>query len=171
MIKQWRKTVHRTLPEHHLRYNKSVGLILSAFVNDVVATATAICPQVSEPLGLWKQSVLKGAKPLKDNAEEIFQNKIKNTARDAHQIIAPKIKEFWLPTYEKCGAEHGMLIIRLLKVAWSSANMKMIYQERVTLTAISRPTLTSFRRMADPCIKSVLGPFVESSESLVHRFL
>ncbi|TGO76446.1 hypothetical protein BELL_0155g00120 [Botrytis elliptica] len=107
MIKHWRKTVHKTLPEFHQKYNHSVGVVINVFVDRVVSAATAICPQVAEPLGLWKQSVMKGAKPLKDNAEEIFQTKIKSTATDAHQLIVPKIREIWLPIYEKCGEEFG----------------------------------------------------------------
>ncbi|EMR90498.1 putative tat pathway signal sequence protein [Botrytis cinerea BcDW1] len=107
MIKHWRKTVHKTLPEFHQKYNHSLGVVINGFVDDVVSAATTICPQVAEPLGLWKQSVMKGAKPLKDNAEEIFQTKIKSTATDAHQLIVPKIREIWLPIYEKCGEEFG----------------------------------------------------------------
>ncbi|QSZ37378.1 hypothetical protein DSL72_009476 [Monilinia vaccinii-corymbosi] len=107
MIKNWRKSVHQALPEYHQKYKSSVGVILGNFVDSVVTQATAICPQVAEPLGLWKQSVIKGAKPLEDNAEEIFENKIKVTARKAHQLIVPKIRETWLPIYVQCGDASG----------------------------------------------------------------
>ncbi|ESZ96348.1 hypothetical protein SBOR_3280 [Sclerotinia borealis F-4128] len=107
MIRHWRKTVHTTLPEYHQKYNTSFGLVLFNFVHGVVTAATTICPQVAEPLGLWKQSIMKGAKPLQDKAEEIFQERIKATATEAHGLIVPKIKDIWLPIYEQCGEEHG----------------------------------------------------------------
>lgn len=155
MIKHWRKTVHKTLPEFHQKYNHSLGVVINGFVDDVVSAATTICPQVAEPLGLWKQSVMKGAKPLKDNAEEIFQTKIKSTATDAHQLIVPKIREIWLPIYEKCGEEFGMLNIFLLAPILNDANTTALFKAKAISSATWRPMLSLFRNTVDPCIRNV----------------
>ncbi|PQE05083.1 tat pathway signal sequence protein [Rutstroemia sp. NJR-2017a BVV2] len=107
LVARWRKTIHESVQEERTTYNSQIAGILELFTHSVVTRSSAICPHVVEPLYLWSQSAQRAAKIMNECVENIFENKIKTTATNAHQLVTPQVLEMWKPIYQECGEASG----------------------------------------------------------------
>jgi hypothetical protein len=82
-------------------------VVLESFTHEIVTRSRKICPHIAEPLQLWDQSAQRAAKVMNDCVANIFENKIKTTATNAHQLVTPQVLEIWRPIYEECGKAFG----------------------------------------------------------------
>ncbi|KAM3065028.1 hypothetical protein ACMFMF_011498 [Clarireedia jacksonii] len=107
LVARWSKTIHESVQKERATYDNQVAEILKQFTHFVVSHGKAVCPHIVEPLQLWDQSAQRAVRIMNDCVADIFENKIKTTATNAHQLVTPQVRESWRSTYQQCGEAFG----------------------------------------------------------------
>lgn len=88
-------------------YDFDVSRLVDKFVNSVVTSTLAACPEMNEAVEQWKKSALRVTATIHKHSKEVFDGDIQDAGREAHRTLKPKIAGSWSAVYTQCGEEHG----------------------------------------------------------------
>ncbi|TVY48098.1 Nuclear GTPase SLIP-GC [Lachnellula cervina] len=107
-ITRWAPVIHNELPKKRGTYDSKISNLIENFVENITTQILAVCPEMTDAFGNWKESILRIPTQVQKHSFKVFNDKIQGTAREAHRTVKPKIQDGWAPVYEKCGEEHGV---------------------------------------------------------------
>lgn len=107
LVKSWSLTVHQKLPEYRKIYDNNTQKLFSNFAGSVTKEIMDVCPDLGEAIDQWRESTLRTVATVHKQSKLIFEETIKEGAKEAHRLVKPKILDTWLPIFVECGDAFG----------------------------------------------------------------
>ncbi|KAK0105169.1 hypothetical protein ONS95_004433 [Cadophora gregata] len=104
LVASWDKTFTRGLPTGRDTYVAEGQRVIANFA-DKVSDAN-FCPDVADGLVVLKDQIMRSQALLKNQTTTTFEA-VTKAVRKAHKTATPAVKQFLIPTYDKCAAEGG----------------------------------------------------------------
>ncbi|RDL41492.1 uncharacterized protein BP5553_01471 [Venustampulla echinocandica] len=108
LVDLWSGTIHKKLSKGRGTYNNVVVKSIEEFIEATKSSTLNICPELSEAICDWQDSVLRAPPQIQRKSRSIFKKTIPEFASLAHRTVTPKVLETWRPVYEQCAAEFGL---------------------------------------------------------------